>query len=66
MDGRRGQIFYPTEDLSIYNGSVVLVEGYFLGFTPNGDLSTMITSVQVPVSGDGVTEDFFLGDDIQM
>ena len=66
IDGRRGEIFFPIQDLSAYVGKKVTVEGYFLGFTGQGDLCTMMTSVYIDAESDGVTEDFFLGDDIQM
>lgn len=67
VEGRRGYLFYPNEDMSYLVGKTVNVKGYFIGFIEeSGDLCTMISSV-IPISeAGGSTEDFYLGEDIQM
>ena len=61
-----GKIFYPTADLSEFDGKTVYVKGYFLGNSTSGSttyLNLALTDIMLPNSG-GSTEDVIPDDDI--
>ena len=61
-----GKIFYPTADLSEFDGKTVYVKGYFLGNSTSGSttyLNLALTDIMLPNIG-GSTEDVIPDDDI--
>ena len=62
----RGMIFHASESLEEYVGKDVKVDGFFLGFTSDHSLCTMITDIDFSEGSETGTEDFFLGEDIKM
>lgn len=63
-DGKKAEIFFPTVDMTTWVGKEVMIDGYFLGFKSDGNLTIMMTNIAE--FRDGSTEDYTVGEDIQM
>ena len=62
---RIGSIASPLQDLSMYNGKQVYVEGFYAGLVNDKYVQTILTKIALPDVG-GSTEDVIPDEDIQI